>query len=87
MRINGAISDILKAWFQKLEVSDIKAIKPENRWNMDKAGIIEGQRENRLMIRSTQKHFIQKKQPGFKACISATSKALLPLVIFKGKSV
>jgi hypothetical protein len=54
MRINSAITDIIKPWFQKLEVPTIKAIKPENRWNMDKAGIIEGQGENRLVIGSAR---------------------------------
>jgi hypothetical protein len=28
---NSVTSDILKAWFQKLEIPAIKAIKPENR--------------------------------------------------------
>jgi 4-hydroxybenzoate polyprenyltransferase len=41
-RVNSVTSDILKAWFQKLEIPAIKAIKPENRWNIDKAGIIKG---------------------------------------------
>ena len=92
-RVNGATSDIIKAWFQKLEVPTIKAIKPENRWNMDEAGIMEGQGENGLVVGSAQKRFIQKKQPGSKAwtsfieCISPPGKALHPLVIFKGKSV
>ena len=31
MRVNGAISNIIKAWFQKLEIPAIKAIKVENR--------------------------------------------------------
>ena len=65
--VNGATSDIIKGWFQKLEVPAIKAIKPENRWNIDEAGIIEGQGENGLVVRSAQKRFIQKKQPGSKA--------------------
>jgi hypothetical protein len=92
-RVNGATSDILKAWFQKLEVPIIKAIKAENRWNMDEAGIMEGQGENGLVVGSIHKRFIQKKQPGSKAwtsfieCISATGVALHPLVMFKGKSV
>ena len=92
-RVNGATSDILKAWFQKLEIPAIKAIKPENRWNMDEAGIMEGQGENGLVVGSVYKRFIQKKQPGSKAwtsfieCISAIGIALLPLVMFKGKSV
>jgi 4-hydroxybenzoate polyprenyltransferase len=30
-RVNGVTSDILKAWFQKLEIPAIKAIQPENR--------------------------------------------------------
>ena len=92
-RVNGATTDILKAWFQKLEIPAIKAIKPENRWNIDKAGIIEGQGENGLVVGSAEKRFIQKKQPGSRAwtsfieCISPTGKALYPIVMFKGKSV
>ena len=45
------------------------------------------------MIRSAQKRFIRKKQPGSKAqtlfieCILAIDKALYSLIIFKGKSV
>jgi hypothetical protein len=39
----------------------IKDIKPENRWNMDKAGIIEGMGDNSLVVGSAQKRFIQKK--------------------------
>ena len=58
VRVNSATSDIIKAWFQKLEIPAIKAIKVENRWNMDKAGIIKGQRENRLVVGSTKKRFI-----------------------------
>jgi hypothetical protein len=61
VRVNSATSDIIKAWFRKLEIPAIKAIKPENRWNMDEAGIMEGQGENGLVVRSTEKRFIQKK--------------------------
>jgi hypothetical protein len=92
-RVNGATIDIIKAWFRKLEVLAIKAIKPENRWNMDEAGIIESQGENGLVVGNAQKRFIQKKQPGSKAwtlfikCISLTGKALHPIIMFKGKSV
>jgi hypothetical protein len=60
---------------------------------MDEAGIIKGERENRLVVRSAQKHFIQKKQPGRKTwtlfieCIFVLGNTLKPLVIYKGKSV
>lgn len=93
VRVSGATTNIIKPWFRKLEVPAIKAIKPENRWNMDEAGIMEGQGENGLVVGSAEKRFIQKKQPGsrvwtsFIECISAAGKALKPLVIYKGKSV
>ena len=51
--VNDVTSDIIKAWFQKLEIPTIKAIKPENRWNIDEAGIIEGQGINGLVVGST----------------------------------
>ena len=60
---------------------------------MDEAGIIEGQGDNRLVVGSAEKRFVQKKQPSSRAqtsfieCISATGTAIFPLVIFKGKSV
>ena len=56
--INSAISNIIKAWFQKLQIPAIKAIKPENRQNMDEAGIIEGQGENGLVVGSADRYSI-----------------------------
>ena len=38
--VNSATIDIIKAQFRKLEILAIKAIKLENRQNMDEAGII-----------------------------------------------
>ena len=91
--VNSAITEIIKKWFQNLALPQIKTIKPENRWNIDKAGIIEGIGDNRLVIGSIYKRFIQKKQPGSRAqtsfikYISALGRCLYPLVIFKGKLV
>jgi hypothetical protein len=54
---------------------------------------MEGYGANGLVVGSSERRSIQKKQPGSRAwtsfieCISATGKALPPLVIFKGKSV
>ncbi len=93
VRVNGATSDIIRPWFQKLEVPSVKAIKPENRWNIDEAGIMEGQGENGLVVGSVDRHQIQKKQPGSKTwtsfieCVSAVGIVLRPLLIFKGKGV
>ncbi|EDO04142.1 hypothetical protein SS1G_06625 [Sclerotinia sclerotiorum 1980 UF-70] len=92
-RINGATTEIISKFFEKLDLPAIKYIKPENRWNMDEAGIMEGQDLNSMVLGSSKRRFIQKKQPGsrtwtsFIECISATGRALLPLVIFKGKTL
>lgn len=42
VRVNGATTEIIRKWFHKLALPRIKAIKPEYRWNMDEAGIMEG---------------------------------------------
>jgi hypothetical protein len=93
VRVNSATTPIIKSWFQRLNIPVIASIKPENRYNMDESGIMEGCGANGLVVGSSERRSIQKKQPGSRAwtsfikCISATGKALFPLVIFKGKSV
>ena len=93
VRVNGATTAIIKDWFTRLNVPTISGIKPENQWNMDKSGIMEGIGANGLVVGSSERQSIQRKQPGSRAwtsfieCISASGNALPPLVIFKGKSV
>ena len=58
MHMNSATTKVIKPWFQKLEIPIIKSIKPENHWNIDEAGIMEGIRDNRLVIGSVYKRFI-----------------------------
>jgi 4-hydroxybenzoate polyprenyltransferase len=93
VRVNSATTAIIKPWFQRLVIPAIATIEPENRYNIDESGIIKGYRAIGLVVGSSERRFIQKKQPGSRAwssfieCVSATRKALLPLVIFKGKSV
>ena len=92
-RINGATTEVIRPWFNRLHISETHTIKPENRYNMDEAGIMEGLGENGLVVGSAEKRSIQKKTPGSRAwtsfleCISATGVSLPPLVMFKGKSV
>ena len=91
--VNSTTIPIIKSWFQYLTIPTIAAIKPENRQNMDESGIMEGCGVNRLVVGSSKRYYIQKKQPSsrtwtsFIKCILATGNALLLLVIFKGKSV
>jgi hypothetical protein len=51
-----------------LNIPAIAAIKPENRWNMDESGIMEGYRANGLVVESFERRAIQKKQPG--SCVT-----------------
>ena len=93
VRVNGATTPIIKSWFQTLLIPAITRIKPENLYNMDESGIMEGVGANGLVVGSSERRSIQKKQPGSRAwtsfieCISASGNALPSLVIFKGKSV
>lgn len=92
-RVNGACTQVIRPWFRNFYIPEIQAIKPENRYNMDEAGIMEGLGENGLVVGSSERRSVQKKTPGsrvwtsFIECVSATGRALPPLVIFKGKSV
>jgi hypothetical protein len=65
-RVNSATTEIIKKWFQKLAFFYIKTIKPENRWNIDKAKIMKEMGDNGLVVKSAYKRFIQKKQSGLK---------------------
>ncbi|KAK1852830.1 transposase [Colletotrichum chrysophilum] len=92
-RINGASTNVIRQWFKHLAIPEIMAIKASNRYNMDETGILEGRGSNGLVLGSSETRSIRKKQPGSRAwtslieCISATGKALPPLVIYKGKNV
>ncbi|OAQ63892.1 transposase [Purpureocillium lilacinum] len=92
-RVNGASTEVIRPWFSNYFLPEIQAIKPENRFNMDEAGIMEGLEENGLVVVNAEKRSVQKKTPGsrvwtsFIECVSATGTFLPPLVIFKGKSV
>jgi 4-hydroxybenzoate polyprenyltransferase len=67
VRVNSATTEIIKKWWPKLTIPVVKAIKPKNRYNIDKARIIKGIGDNRLVVRSIHKRFIQKKHLGSKA--------------------
>ena len=92
-RVNGASTEVIRPWFNNFFLPEIQAIKPEHRYNMDEAGIMEGLGENGLVVGNAEKRSVQKKAPGsrvwtsFIECVSATGTFLPPLVIFKGKSV
>jgi hypothetical protein len=46
VRANAVITAIIKSWFQRLVISAIATIKPENRYNIDESGIMEVYRAN-----------------------------------------
>ena len=93
VRVNNACSEVIRPWFQKLDIPAIRAIPANQRWNMDETGVMEGYGLNGLVVGHAEKRKIQGKQPGSRAwtsiieCISATGASTLPLVIYKGKSV
>jgi 4-hydroxybenzoate polyprenyltransferase len=58
VRVNGATIAIIKAWFPRLAIPEISSIKPENRWNMDESGIMEGFGVNGLVGGSSERRTI-----------------------------
>ncbi|ESZ91407.1 transposase [Sclerotinia borealis F-4128] len=66
-RVSGASHDIIAPWFRKLDLPEIIDIKPENRYNIDEAGIMEGQGLNGLVVGSSQHRNIQEKTAWFKS--------------------
>jgi len=91
--MNCATEAKIRPWFNLFKIPEIKAIRPENRYNKDEAGIMEGLGTNGLMVGTSEHKALKKKKAGgrtwtsFVECISATGQFLPPLVIFKGKSV
>jgi hypothetical protein len=64
VRVNSTTTAIIKSWFQRLVIPAIATIKPENRYNINESGIIKGYRANGLVVESSERRSIQKKQPG-----------------------
>ena len=50
IRVNGATTSVIKGWFPRLAVPAVASIKPENRYNMDESGIMEGYGANGLVV-------------------------------------
>ncbi|KAJ3459735.1 hypothetical protein MRS44_015808 [Fusarium solani] len=92
-RFNGATIENIKGFFPHLAVPVIQDIQPENRHNMDEMGIMEGLGYNSLVLGRAEKNRTVVQNPGSTdwttiiECISATGKALTPLVIYKGQTV
>lgn len=90
-RLKAATKPVIGTWFHLLELPVVKAInKPDNRWNADEGGLMEGRGENALTLGYSnseplsQKDFNSRAWTSFLECISATGKSLIPLIIFKG---
>ena len=88
IRVNCARSEVIRPWFQKLDIPAVRAIPANQRWNMDETGIMEGYGLNGYVVGSAEIRKVQGKQPGSRAwttiieCISATGASTLPLVIY-----
>ena len=67
VRVNNACSEVIRPWFQKLEIPAIRAIPVSQRWNMDETGVMEGYSLNGLVVGHAKKRKVQGKQPGSRA--------------------
>ncbi|XP_044720144.1 DDE superfamily endonuclease domain-containing protein [Hirsutella rhossiliensis] len=61
-RVNGASTEVIRPWFNNFFLPEILAIKPENRYNMDEAGIMEGLGENGLVVGSAENDLYKRRR-------------------------
>jgi 4-hydroxybenzoate polyprenyltransferase len=93
IHLRASTRENVGSWFALLELPAVKRIKPANRWNADEGGLMEGRSENALTIGYSddspllQKDYNSRAWTSFMECVSATGRALLPLIIFMGKSI
>ncbi len=69
VRVNGAITTVIRLWFPRFATPTITTIKPENRYNMDESGIIKGYGVNGLVVRSS-KTTIYLKETAWFTCLN-----------------
>src|ERR1700712_5681860 len=67
VRVNNACLEVIRPWFQKLDIPEVRAIPANKRWNMDETGTMEGYSLNGLVVGHVEKRKIQGKQPGSRA--------------------
>ena len=64
IRTNGASTERIKGFFAILAIPIVKEIPPQDRYNIDETGILEGQGSNSLVLGASHKRHTMKKQPG-----------------------
>jgi len=92
-RIKAITAESIKRFFDRLQLPAIQAILPENRYNMDETGIMQGFGINGLVVGSAEKSSTIIRSPQTRIwtsiieCISATGRVLNPAIIFRGKNL
>src|ERR1700712_2894714 len=67
VRVNSPCLEVIRLWFQKLDILAIRAIPANQRWNKAETGIMEGYGLNGLVVGHVEKRKIQGKQPSSRA--------------------
>jgi len=92
-RVKAVTTESIKQFFSRLQLPAIQAILPENRYNMDETGIMQGFGINGLVVGSAEKSSAIVRSPQTRIwtsiieCVSATGRALNPAIIFRGKNL
>lgn len=92
-RIEGATTEVIRTWFEKLVLPAIEDILPEHRGNMDELGVMEGMGTNGLCVGRRETRVAIAKSPENRIwitiieCVTAAGQSLPPLVIYEGADV
>lgn len=93
LRLNGASRTNIDEFFDRLDHASLAKVMPEDTWNVDEVGSMIGLGDNPLVIGPAALRKIFTMDPGNREwvtileCVSASGRALSPLVIFKGAEV
>ena len=91
-RIEGATTEIIRTWFEKLVLPAIEDILPEHRGNMDEVGVMEGMGTNGLCVERQGTRVAIAKSPENRIwitiieCITAAGQSLPPWLSMRART-
>jgi hypothetical protein len=93
VRVKGVTTEKIRKWWPALRIPAVAVIKPENRYNVDEGGLMEGKTGNGLVLGLRGTRPLQKKKARF-IYLDVLYRMHFrygvrfpPLIIFKGKYV
>jgi transposase-like protein len=92
-RAEAVTPDKIKAFFAILDEPLVQSIRPQNRWNIDETGVMDGQERSCKVVGSSETKVSQVKTQqrsdwrSILECVNAEGNSLPPTIVLQGKNV